>query len=39
MRGGSKMIAALSEDMILTPGAEVAFTFDPAKAHPFPEVG
>jgi multiple sugar transport system ATP-binding protein len=33
----TKVIAALAEDTILPPGAEVAFTFDPGQAHLFPE--
>jgi len=35
---GSKLIAAISEDTVLVPGTELAWTFDPALAHAFPEV-
>ncbi len=35
---GSKIIAALSEDAILTEGTTAAFQFDPNQAHIFPEV-
>ena len=34
---GSKIIAALAEDSIQTPGAAVHFDFDPNQAHIFPE--
>ncbi|SFR19971.1 ABC transporter ATP-binding protein [Poseidonocella sedimentorum] len=34
---GSKIIAALAEDSILTPGAATNFDFDPNQAHIFPE--
>jgi len=34
---GTKLIAALSEDSIQSPGAQVDLEFDPAQAHIFPE--
>lgn len=38
LKDGSSLIAALSQDTILQPGTDVNFTFDPQKAHVFPEV-
>ncbi|MEJ6401381.1 ABC transporter ATP-binding protein [Yoonia sp. 2307UL14-13] len=35
---GNKIIAALSEDAILTEGTSASFQFDPNQAHIFPEV-
>jgi len=35
---GNKIIAALSEDAILTEGTAASFQFDPNQAHIFPEV-
>lgn len=37
MEDGTKLIAALAQDAILKPGETVAFDFDGAKAHVFPE--
>ncbi len=37
LRDGSKIIAAISEDRVMEPGTEIAFAFDPAQAHLFPE--
>ena len=34
---GSKLIAAISEDAVLVPGADMSWTFDPALSHAFPE--
>ncbi len=34
---GSKLIAAIAEDAVLVPGDDMAWTFDPALAHAFPE--
>jgi multiple sugar transport system ATP-binding protein len=38
LRSGDQLIAALPEDMILTPGTNVSFDFDPDRAYLFPEV-
>ncbi|MEN9012631.1 MAG: sn-glycerol-3-phosphate ABC transporter ATP-binding protein UgpC [Yoonia sp.] len=35
---GSKLIAAIAQDTVLVPGDDMAWTFDPALAHAFPEV-
>jgi multiple sugar transport system ATP-binding protein len=35
---GTTLIAAIAEDAVLVPGDDVAWTFDPALAHAFPEV-
>ena len=37
LRSGDKLIAALPEDTILTPGTDVSFDFDPDQAHLFPD--
>ncbi len=34
---GSKIIAALPQDMVLAPGTAAGFVFDPAQAHVFPD--
>jgi len=34
---GSKLIAAISEDQVLVPGTDMSWTFDPSRAHAFPE--
>lgn len=35
---GTTLIAAIAEDAVLAPGDDMAWTFDPASAHAFPEV-
>lgn len=35
---GTKLIAAIGEDTVLTAGVELSWSFDPAQAHIFPEV-
>jgi multiple sugar transport system ATP-binding protein len=35
---GTTLIAAIAEDAVLVPGDDMAWTFDPALAHAFPEV-
>ena len=35
---GTTLIAAIAEDAVLVPGDNMAWTFDPALAHAFPEV-
>ncbi len=35
---GTTLIAAIAEDAVLVPGDDMAWTFDPAVAHAFPEV-
>jgi multiple sugar transport system ATP-binding protein len=34
---GSKLIAAIAEDAVLVPGDDMAWTFDPALTHAFPD--
>ena len=34
----TNLIAAIAEDAVLVPGDDMAWTFDPALAHAFPEV-
>ncbi len=37
LRDGSNIIAALAEDRVLDPGTSIGLTFDPARAHLFPD--
>jgi multiple sugar transport system ATP-binding protein len=37
LKDGSRVIAALGEDMVLKPGLEIGLRFDPAQAHLFAE--
>ncbi|SEQ85798.1 multiple sugar transport system ATP-binding protein [Loktanella sp. DSM 29012] len=37
LANGSKIIAALPQDMVMSPGEAVSFTFAPDQAHAFPE--
>jgi len=36
LKDDTKIIAAISEDRVLSPGEEIGLTFDPAQPHLFP---